>query len=448
MTTVALVRDAAPSTSLALMDTKNLEQQLALLEDPKRLELLQRLAGAYDKACRALLGPGDVQVDGKNKDGTPREFKKKSAWRKLGRYFGISTRILSESIEQLGEGEFIAKCVVRGTSPWGQEIDATGACGSDEEEGRRRITMADAVATAQTRAANRAVSDLVAMGEVSAEEIGERAERKERASTEPELTLEEALELDFPWRKHKKYGGKALGEVSTKTLLIIGEWAKQKLDEDPTSRFAKKLHRATVLIVESRPDLEQAIEERRAEIEKDDAASAGQPATSTDPRQLDVEQAIAQAANGAEAKGSTHSGHEAGASPSPAAVSADPNDQPVVQTGAPPAAAEVQRPDIRESPPPFDSGASDANGDEDDDDAPGGAGEFDAGPLVPELEEPATEETLAQLSARLIPLLDDARTPVDVRDQILARAGSGGLRTAADYKRAIGTLTLLHEIGA
>ncbi|MFL5909452.1 MAG: hypothetical protein ACJ768_02620 [Gaiellaceae bacterium] len=434
MTTVALVRDAAPSTSLALMDTKNLEQQLALLEDPKRLELLQRLAGAYDKACRALLGPGDVQVDGKNKDGTPREFKKKSAWRKLGRYFGISTRILSESIEQLGEGEFIAKCVVRGTSPWGQEIDATGACGSDEEEGRRRITMADAVATAQTRAANRAVSDLVAMGEVSAEEIGERAERKERASTEPELTLEEALELDFPWRKHKKYGGKTLGEVSTKTLLIIGEWAKQKLDEDPTSRFAKKLHRATVLIVESRPDLEQAIEERRAEIEKDDAATA---ATSTDPRQLDVEQAIAQA------------------TPAP---SADPNDQPVVHTGAPPAAAEAQpvniveeraaRPDIREAPPPFDSGASDANGDDDDDDdAPGGAGEFDAGPLVPELEESAAEETLAQLSARLIPLLDDPRTPSDVRDQILARAGVGGLKTAADYKRAIGTLTLMHEIG-
>ena len=208
----APVRDAGARPIVAPLDKDAIKAQLARLEDPETLELQQRLAAAYDKACAALIGPNDEQEE------KGRKFKKKSAWRKLGRHFGISTTIVREDLEQLEGGEFIARCLVRAFAPWGQQTDATGACGSDEESGRRTITMADAIATAQTRATNRAVSDLVAMGEVSAEEIGERAPKngKARPSNRPELTLEEALELEFPWRNHAKYGGKKLAEVSTR----------------------------------------------------------------------------------------------------------------------------------------------------------------------------------------------------------------------------------------
>ena len=319
MTSTALAVHTPTTSALTPLDKAGLKAQLARLEDPEMLQLQQRLAAAYDAACAALIGPGDVQIDGKNKDGTPRVFKKKSAWRKLGRHFTVSTEVLREDVRLLGEGEFVAVTVVRGIASWGQSCEAVGACGSDEEEGRRRITMADALGTAQTRATNRAISDLIAMGEVSAEEIGGRPAREKgeqgAQATEPELTLEEALALEFPWKKHAKYGGQLLKEVSTKTLLIVGEWAKAKIDAGDTSRSIPKLHRACVLICESRPDLEQAVEERRVEKEKDDARTA---AAST----VDGEGAPAAAATSTSSAGMTAS------------------EAPAVQNGPPPAAEE------------------------------------------------------------------------------------------------------------
>lgn len=131
------------------------------------LTVQHQLAAAYDRAVLDLIGPNDVQLEG------GRSFKKKSAWRKLQRHFNISTQVISVRHETVGE-TFLATVTVRATAPWGQAAEAVGACGTDEAVGRRTISMADALATAETRATNRAVSNLIAMGEVSAEEIGER----------------------------------------------------------------------------------------------------------------------------------------------------------------------------------------------------------------------------------------------------------------------------------
>ena len=122
----------------------------------------QALSAAYDTACAALIGPNDVQHEG------GRTFKKKSAWRKIARHFGISTAVRTVQKEWLGD-VFIATVTVTASAPWGQSSDAVGACADDEATGRRVITIADAIATAETRATNRAISNLVAMGEVSAE---------------------------------------------------------------------------------------------------------------------------------------------------------------------------------------------------------------------------------------------------------------------------------------
>jgi hypothetical protein len=229
------------------LDKAALKQQLARLSDPDMLKLQNELAAAYDAACKALVGPGDEQQDGN------RKFKKKSAWRKLGRHFGINTEIVRDELRLLGEGEFLAVCAVRAISSWGQVAESLGACGSDEESGRRTITMADAIGTAQTRATNRAISDLIAMGEVSAEELGERKTR-----TRPELTLEDAEALLFPWRDHAKYGGRPLKEVSTKMLLAVSKWAKDKIDAGDDGEKLADLYRACVLITEQRPDLAAA----------------------------------------------------------------------------------------------------------------------------------------------------------------------------------------------
>ena len=159
----ALVKTNIETGEITTVETFDRKQYLASLDTVGQ----QALARAYDEACAALIGPNDVQVE------SGRSFKKKSAWRKLARHFNISTAVASVQKEFVGD-VFLATVTVTATGPWGQSSDAVGACATDEATGRRIITMADALATAETRATNRAVSNLIAMGEVSAEEIGDR----------------------------------------------------------------------------------------------------------------------------------------------------------------------------------------------------------------------------------------------------------------------------------
>lgn len=163
---------------------------LAEIAAPRALQQQQQMSAAYDAACRALVGPNDVQMA----DG--REFKKKSAWRKLGRYFRVSTEIVRESAEWDSEGHLVASVIVRATAPWGQYAEALGKCSTRETRFAKPAARAkadhDCPATAQTRATNRAISDLIAAGEVSAEEIegGDQqaysAPRRERSAAPAE----------------------------------------------------------------------------------------------------------------------------------------------------------------------------------------------------------------------------------------------------------------------
>lgn len=192
MTTGLKPEGVRPETGeiVALPAVFEMPRYLSAVRGTDALNTQQQLAAAYDEACRALIGPNDVQKEGK------REFKKKSAWRKLARHFLISVRCTLDDVRiDRREGGFTAFAVAAAVAPWGQAWSDIGACGSDEQTGRRVITEADAIATAMTRASNRAVSNLIAMGEVSAEEVGDRkaaaAEDEEReVPPEPEPTSE------------------------------------------------------------------------------------------------------------------------------------------------------------------------------------------------------------------------------------------------------------------
>lgn len=176
--TTALVRsgnDIIDTGSGEVVGTRTIDMAAYLqrLSGSAAINEQKQLAAAYDSACSALIGANDVQVE------KGRTFKKKSAWRKLARHFGISTAVVNVQKESVND-VFLATVTVRASAPWGQYAEAVGACGTDEATGRRVITTADAIATAETRATNRAVSNLVAMGEVSAEEMtnGDSAPRQ------------------------------------------------------------------------------------------------------------------------------------------------------------------------------------------------------------------------------------------------------------------------------
>lgn len=153
----------------------------------------------YQAVCSALLDENDIQVIGK------KEFKKKSAWRKLGVAFGVSTQILSTTHERNERGRIIrTEVVARATAPNGRFAEGIGACDlyerccdpgtctklefwedSGKPTGHTHCTewpcktahfsnpQHDIPATAATRATNRAAADLFGMGEVSAEEMSE-----------------------------------------------------------------------------------------------------------------------------------------------------------------------------------------------------------------------------------------------------------------------------------
>lgn len=194
----------------------------------------QSLAAAYDKACAALIGPNDVQVE------KGREFKKKSAWRKLARHFTISTNLVSSAMEYL-EHDYVATVVVRAAAPWGQYAEAVGACSKSEESGRRTITIADALATAETRATNRAVSNLIAMGEVSAEEMqkergGNRAAPASRQTDAPRSVVPGEEFLPGNEKKWDGNGGKKLKDVPTNVLEAFIGWVGKQ--EKPSAGLA------------------------------------------------------------------------------------------------------------------------------------------------------------------------------------------------------------------
>src|SRR6266566_5088806 len=88
-----------------------MNEYLRQIQDDAAIKQQQQLAAAYDKACAALIGPNDVQREGK------RTFKKKSAWRKLARHFGISVN-LTRTVSEFINGQFCATVTAQAIGPW------------------------------------------------------------------------------------------------------------------------------------------------------------------------------------------------------------------------------------------------------------------------------------------------------------------------------------------
>lgn len=144
---------------------------------PMAPEQARQVMQAYEDMCRAVLGPDDVQDSG---DG--RQFTKRSGFQKLSAAYGISTEILSTTTETVTrdtddgtESILIARAVARAVHPSGRHADGDGACSSNEKrfrKGDQRLEH-NLSSTAVTRAVNRAISNLIAFGTVSAEEADE-----------------------------------------------------------------------------------------------------------------------------------------------------------------------------------------------------------------------------------------------------------------------------------
>jgi hypothetical protein len=126
---------------------------------------------AYQQLAEKIQTPDDIQkIQGK-------DFRKKSFWRKIQRFFNLRIEIIKEERTQT-DNYFTWYFTVRAIAPNTIYCDGTGACSSNEKGIQK--TEHNTRAIAETRAKNRAISDLCAFGEVSAEEIEDENNYQER----------------------------------------------------------------------------------------------------------------------------------------------------------------------------------------------------------------------------------------------------------------------------
>lgn len=150
----------------------------------------------YENLKKAIVKPEDIQkIEGK-------DFLKKSYWRKIATFFNLSTEVVKEKREQIGK-TFVWHFTVRAIASNGRFAIGTGSCDAYEKASlidgkymkKGKVTkwgktvagksypvefewepatpnsIHNIRSTAETRATNRAISNLVGGGEVSAEEV-------------------------------------------------------------------------------------------------------------------------------------------------------------------------------------------------------------------------------------------------------------------------------------
>jgi hypothetical protein len=259
----------APAVSQSLREIFSLGDFVKEVGNEKNLNDQKALIAAYDASVLALVGPNDLQkvmvYDKETRQKVERFFKKKSAWKKLARHFRINVVEAWHQVTILDNGNVIAEVRVRGIAPWGQEADELGACTTYETRFAYDKSKGwhDCLATAMTRASNRAISALIAAGEVSAEEVGaedrgddEQTEEQRiaiRTAALAKMTLDDALKVTLAGKPKAwgNNGGKPLADVSNATLTRALAFFKEKIAVEDKDFLAYQI-RAISLVLEAR----------------------------------------------------------------------------------------------------------------------------------------------------------------------------------------------------
>lgn len=160
MTTPTLTRPSSVHTTLVPQDYT---PQISL-RPVQSIDTIVEAYNEYNRLKERLLTPSDYQtIKGKT-------CIKKSGFRKLACAFGISTEITLENRINF-EKHFVYEVTCRATAPNGRFVEACASCSSIEKDFAHLEN--DVRATAQTRAGNRAISDLLWGWEISAEELSD-----------------------------------------------------------------------------------------------------------------------------------------------------------------------------------------------------------------------------------------------------------------------------------
>lgn len=161
------------STALTAQPEHTQQQVLA----PMTPQAAREMMLMYQEYQQSLLDDSDYQnIQGK-------KFKKKSAWRKFAMANNLSVRIVDERREELPNDDYAYHFVAEATHPNGRVTSGSGSC-TAMEKGRLN-SLHNVRSTAETRAWNRAVSNMIAAGEVSAEEVDQGHHNEQYVDVQP-----------------------------------------------------------------------------------------------------------------------------------------------------------------------------------------------------------------------------------------------------------------------
>lgn len=172
---------------------------------------------SYQAMLPRLLQTSDYQAAG------DKQFVKKSGWLKIAAAFDLETELAAPvRIDRDENGKPIrAEVWIRAVAPSGRSMVGDGYCSIDESRfssssGRQKLEH-DLPSTAATRARNRAISNLVGMGEVSAEEIDSHSREGSAAGPLYGPALEGDRDAQLPY---KAALGKLLGAKAASTTWV------------------------------------------------------------------------------------------------------------------------------------------------------------------------------------------------------------------------------------
>lgn len=144
-----------------------------------------------------------------------RQFRKKNYWRAVTTAFNLDVTLEHEErLVDDAAGDWGYVVIYRATAPNGRSATGDGACMAGEKKPNQR-SLHNVRAHAHTRAYNRAVSNLVGFGEVSAEEIDEERDDRRPAQREPQIARHHAA-IAEAWKTAVSQGA----EKSSMTDLL------------------------------------------------------------------------------------------------------------------------------------------------------------------------------------------------------------------------------------
>ncbi len=189
----------------------------------------------YQQGLHALLDESDWQSF-RDKSGDKQAFCKRSGWRKIATWFELSLETRSIEVERDDDGNPLrARVIARAIAPNGRYAEGEGACAANE----RRFSKLehDLQATAATRAINRAISNLVGLGAVSAEEVDSSSDVNEpspvvpandeliaKATTELQHELKHVDVREFVRVLGNSFAAGVLPEAAAQTLRGLAFW--------------------------------------------------------------------------------------------------------------------------------------------------------------------------------------------------------------------------------